>query len=91
MRRSRAVRGTMIRSAAIVVLLVFVAVLADRVVREENQRDALAQGLCQSSAQPNPDCLATVQTRSAWAWQLYYGVVGQLPQVPWTTEPTHRS
>jgi hypothetical protein len=78
----------MIRSAIIVVLLVFVAVLADRVAREENQRDALAQGLCQSAGQPAADCLANVQTRSAWAWQLYYGLINQLPQVPWTTQPT---
>jgi len=81
----------MIRSAIIVVLLVFVAVLADRVVREENQRDALARGLCLSSSQVDQDCLATVQTRSAWLWHLYYGVVEGLPQVPWTTEPTHRT
>ena len=81
----------MIRGAIIVVLLVFVAVLCDRVVREENQRNALEQGLCQSTGQLDADCLATVQTRSAWAWQLYYGVINQLPQVPWTTEPTQKT
>jgi hypothetical protein len=77
-----------IRSAIIVVLLVIVAVLADRVAREENQRYALEQGYCQAAGQPDAECLATVQTRSAWAWQLYDGVVGQMPQVPWTSEPT---
>ena len=80
----------MIRSAIIVVLLVAVAVLSDRVVREENQRYALEQGLCQSAGQLDRDCLATVQTRSAWGWQLYYGIINQLPQVPWTAEPTEK-
>jgi len=78
----------MIRSAIIVVLLVLVAVLADRVAREENQRYALAQGYCQSAGQVDTECLATVQTRSSWAWQLYHGVIDQLPQVPWRGEPS---
>lgn len=75
----------MFRYATIVVLLVIVAVLADRVAREENQRDALASGAC---AARDAACLGTVQTRSAWGWQLYHGLVGPLPGVDWTTDPS---
>jgi hypothetical protein len=80
----------MIRGAIIVVLLVGVAVLCDRVAREENQRYALEQGYCKASGQIDSNCLATVQTRSAWGWQLYYGVLNQLPQVAWTADPTRK-
>ncbi|MEP7241928.1 MAG: hypothetical protein ABI697_13675 [Devosia sp.] len=74
----------MVRAALIVVLLVVVAVLADRVAREENQRDALATGAC---AVGDDACLATIQTRSAWGWQLYYGLTAALPGVDWTSAP----
>ena len=81
----------MIRSAIIVVLLVFVAVLADRVAREENQRDALAQGMCRLPGGDNAidlTCLSNVQTRASWGWQLLYGVTEPLPPVSWTSPPT---
>jgi len=75
----------MVRIAIIVVLLVFVAVLADRVAREENQRYAMALGMCRGATDvPDPTCLDKVQTRSAWAWQLFYGVTGPLPAVDWS-------
>lgn len=78
----------MVRYALIVVLLVFVAVLADRVVREENQRYALELGMCIHPGPvylPDYECLNKVQTRTAWAWQLFYGVTGPLPAVDWTS------
>ena len=76
----------MIRYAIIVVLLVFVAVLADRVVREENQRQALFLGMCIHPGPvylPDLECLDKVQTKTSWAWHLFYGVTEPLPQVPW--------
>lgn len=78
----------MVRYAVIVVLFVFVAVLADRVAREENQRYAMLQGMCRqagSSDLPDIACLNSVQTRASWAWQLYYGVTDPIPAVDWTS------
>ena len=78
----------MVRYAVIVVLLVFVAVLADRVAREENQRYAMLQGMCRQVGSPDLadlGCLNAVQTRSSWAWQVYHGVTDQIPAVDWTS------
>lgn len=75
----------MIRGAVIVVLLVLVAVLADRVAREENQRVALQSGVCAGADQ---DCLNNMQTRTSWALQFLHGLIDPLPQVPWTSEVT---
>jgi len=79
----------MVRYAIIVVLLVFVAVLADRVAREENQRYAMLQGMCRQPGPVEPTdagCLNRVQTRVSWAWQLYHGVTDPIPAVGWTNE-----
>ena len=82
----------MIRYAVIVVLLVVVGVLADRVAREENQRYALMLNACpEKRTDPSLQlldfqCLDKVQTRTAWAWHLYYGLTEPLPQVPWTSQ-----
>jgi len=78
----------MVKNAIIVVLLVVASVLADRVVREENQRYALVIGMCRM---PGPvvltdfNCLNAVQTRTSWAWHLFYGVAQPLPPVDWTS------
>lgn len=64
----------MIRNAILVVLLVVVAVLADRVVREENQRYALLLGMCppiSAGAPTDVECLDKVQTRTTWAWSTW--------------------
>jgi hypothetical protein len=82
-----------VRYAIIVVLLVVVGVLADRLVREENQRYAFALGMCSDGLTgKNPSvgfldygCLDKVQTRTGWMWHLWYGVTEPLPQVPWTS------
>lgn len=73
------------KSAAIVVLILISAFLADRVVRIENQRDALHVGLCK----PDPanlaqrwNCLENVQTRTSWFWHLYYATTEHVPPVP---------
>jgi hypothetical protein len=76
----------MIRYAVIVGLVLVVGLLADRLVRTENQRYALFLGSCKDE---DPlklleffRCLDTVQTRTAWVWHLYYGVTDPLPPVP---------
>ena len=77
----------MVRNAIIVVLLVVVAVLADRVVREENQRYALLLGKCAAPVEgTDTTCLDQVQSRSAWGWHLLYGLTSQIPAVPWTSK-----
>ncbi|SDB31445.1 hypothetical protein [Bauldia litoralis] len=78
--------------AVIAALLVTIGFLADRLAREENQRHALLTGAC-----PRPDttadgkgaeawqCLATIQTRPSWLWQVYVGVTESLPPVALTS------
>lgn len=48
------------------------------IIRIENQRYAMAVGLCRNTADPtlpsDTNCLASVQTRTSWAWHLYYGL-----------------
>jgi len=77
------------KSAAIVALLLIIAVLADRVVRIENQRYALSVDLCKYDAAKPPqrgDCLQKVQTRTSWFWHLYYAMTQSAPPVPLWTE-----
>lgn len=73
------------KSAAIVVLILISAFLADRVVRIENQRDALYVGLCKLDP-ANPaqrwNCLENAQTRTSWFWHLYYATTERVPPVP---------
>lgn len=80
--------SAVVRNALIVVLLVAIAVLADRVVREENQRYALLLGMCIQEGPvvlPDFECLDTVQTRTSWLWHLYYGITDPIPRVDWTS------
>jgi hypothetical protein len=74
------------KNAAIVVLALAVAFLADRLVREENQRDALLVGMCSRPETPllpiNLTCLEATQTRTSWFWHLYYALTDHLPAVP---------
>jgi hypothetical protein len=60
----------------VVVLLVALGFMAHQLAVVENQRYALALGMCTSETLPGPDfrCLSTVQTRTSWLWNLYYGV-----------------
>lgn len=45
----------------------------------ENERYALSTNLCPDrpgSSVPDLGCVRTVQTRSPWFWNVYYGLVG---------------
>jgi hypothetical protein len=73
------------KNAIIVVLILLTALLADRVVRIENQRYALYTNLCKNDP-ANPairwDCLENAQTRTSWFWHLYYAMTDHVPPVP---------
>jgi hypothetical protein len=74
-----------VRTAAIILLGLLVLFLADRLVREENQRYAVMHEMCRDPLLPllpDFDCLESVQTRTSWFWQLYYAVTDHLPAVP---------
>lgn len=73
------------KNAIIVILILMIAVLADRVVRIENQRYALSNNLCKNDpANPRArwDCLENAQTRTSWFWHLYYAMTERVPPVP---------
>lgn len=53
-----------------------------RLVEVENQRYALLLGMCQRQdliVLHDLGCLAKVETRTSWTWNLYYGLFGNLP------------
>lgn len=62
------------KNIAIVLLLFVVLYLAALLIKVENQRYALAVGLCSDSKTGLTDyaCLAKVETRTNPAWHLYY-------------------
>jgi hypothetical protein len=64
------------KDAVLVGLLVIVVWLCLALVRVENQRYALAVGMCRDSASGVADwkCLRSVQTRTSWLWHLYYAL-----------------
>jgi hypothetical protein len=69
----------------IVILASAVLFLADRVVREENQRYALWLGMCRDrDGMTSEECLGTTQTRTSWFWQFYYATTEALPPVALT-------
>ena len=75
------------KSILIILLRVLAFYLADRLVREENQRYALLLGMCQKQSALPPvsvsvECLSKVQTRTSWLWHLFYAVTDDLPGVP---------
>lgn len=61
------------RNAVVIVLFVLVAFLAHRVAALENQRYALQVGMCERTS---ITCLDTVQTRTSWLWNFFYGITG---------------
>ena len=73
------------KNVIIAVLILSIALLADRVVRIENQRYALYVDLCKyDPANPKVrwECLEKAQTRTSWFWHLYYAVTDHTPAVP---------
>jgi hypothetical protein len=63
--------------------MALVVFMADRLAREENQRQALVLGSCQSAdpatTAASADCLEHVQTRSNWFLQVWHGATERLP------------
>ena len=82
------------KAAMIIFLSLIIMFLADRVVRLENQRYALATGVCKIDP-ANPaqgwKCLDRVQTRTTWFWHLYYAIIRPMPLVPFRGSATSRS
>jgi hypothetical protein len=72
------------KNAIIAVLILLIALFADRVVRIENQREALAVMCKLDPANPvlHWKCLETAQTRTTWFWHLYYALTNHVPPVP---------
>lgn len=67
------------KNAAILILMVSVVFLSARLVTIENQRYAAVLGMCPNKLAPHmqdPACLASVETRTSWAWHLFYAVRG---------------
>jgi hypothetical protein len=65
------------KTAIILVLTALLVFVSARLVAVENQRYALISGGCRSSLSPElPDlrCLKTVETRTSWAWHLFYAL-----------------
>lgn len=63
---------------AAVVLLVLLIWVSSALVLVENERYALAVGMCKSdpvSLMSLPNCLAKTQTRTGWWWHLYYALL----------------
>ena len=68
-----AMKGAM--AAAIVILGALLVLVSYKLVVVENQRYALAIGMCPGRyTMPDLDCLRNVQTRTSWAWHLYYAL-----------------
>jgi hypothetical protein len=65
------------KTALIVALTALLVFVIARLVHVENQRYALILGMCRSEFHPAvPDirCLKTVETRTSWAWHVYYAL-----------------
>jgi len=63
----------------IALLVVALAFVSYRLAAVENQRYALELNMCPSPhglLLPDLKCLKTVQTRTSWVWNLYYGLSG---------------
>ena len=70
------------KTAIIAALVLLTGFLADRLVRVENQRYALAGNLCKFDPAQQWKCLEDVQTRTSWFWHLYYAMSDHVPSVP---------
>ncbi len=57
---------------------VLIVWLSAALVRVENERNALAVGMCWDDARKLPDlaCIEKSQTRTAWWWHLFYALTG---------------
>ncbi len=67
------------RSVFLIFTVVALAFTSLRLADVERQRYALLIGLCQpdpQSARALMDCLQTVEPRTLWLWDLWYGLRG---------------
>jgi hypothetical protein len=65
------------RNVIILLLCAALAFVSYRLIDIENQRYALLLGMCPGDLFPvDPICLHSVETRTSWAWHLYYGLAG---------------
>jgi hypothetical protein len=70
----------MVKNIAIALLSGVTILLAQTLVAVENQRYAYEKGICRDTRLSEMillwdyECLATVETRTAWWWHLYYAV-----------------
>ncbi len=63
----------------VLILCGMVVFLSSQIVKTENQLYAMESGLCRQwqpeipgSIQAEAECLETAQTRTFWAWHLFY-------------------
>jgi hypothetical protein len=67
------------RSAFLIFTVAALAFTSLRLADVERQRYALLMGLCQSDLQSDRasmDCLQTVEPRTSWLWDFWYGLTG---------------
>lgn len=67
------------RSVFLIFTVAALAFTSLRIADVERQRYALLTGLCQpdpQSARVLIDCLKTVEPRTSWLWDLWYGLRG---------------
>ena len=60
----------------LVVAVLLIVWLSAALVRVENERYAMAVGMCWNEARrlPDLDCVKRTQTRTAWYWHLFYAL-----------------
>ncbi|MFL6628247.1 MAG: hypothetical protein ACJ8G1_17525 [Vitreoscilla sp.] len=59
----------------LLIAVIVIAWLAMVLVRVENQRYAMAVGMCQDKMLPGShdyQCMKAVETRTGWWWHIYY-------------------
>ncbi len=66
------------KSTVIVVLVAALAFTSYRLAHVENHRYALMLGMCKTTPIVDVTCLEKVQTRTSWAWNLYYGLFSEV-------------
>lgn len=67
----------MVRSTLLMALAVIVVWMAVALARVENERYALALGMCRlPSGMADSACLARAETRTSWAWHIWYALRG---------------
>lgn len=65
------------KNLTILVLVGIIVFMGYRIVHIENQRYALLLGMCDRKdglQLPDFDCLSKVETRTHWAWHLWYAL-----------------